>query len=106
MHARRDTPDCDECDAKKDVRSGAVSSEYVKKEFCSICPWGRDVQEPIVYMLLRYLGLINSGCPVGRHELTDDEWLLLGTVKIEQEKIAAEEARRRDGGATGAPGNR
>lgn len=36
-----------------------------------------------------------AGCPLGRHELTNDEWRLLGAVKTELEAIAAEEAKER-----------
>jgi len=42
-----------------------------------------------------YIGLINSGCPIGRHELRNEEWLALGAMKDELERIAAEEAKKK-----------
>jgi hypothetical protein len=33
--------------------------------------------------------LIDSGCPVGRHELKDTEWMLLGALRIERDRLAA-----------------
>jgi hypothetical protein len=50
-----------------------------------------------VHKLLRYLALLSTDppCPVGRWELTDQEWLLLGVVKSEQVQIMAEEAAKK-----------
>jgi hypothetical protein len=42
---------------------------------------------------LHYLALLNSGCPVGRHELRNEEWIALGAMKVELERIAAEDAK-------------
>jgi hypothetical protein len=42
----------------------------------------------VIYGLLRYIALIDSGCPVERHELKDTEWLLLGALRIERDKMA------------------
>ena len=39
----------------------------------------------------------NAGCPIGRHELTNDQWRWLGKIKGELERIAAEEAKRKRG---------
>jgi len=41
--------------------------------------------------------MMKAGCPIERHELTNDEWLLLGVVKTEQEIIAQEEAKKKHG---------
>jgi hypothetical protein len=43
---------------------------------------------------LRHIGLQNEGVKIGRHELSDDEWLLLGIVRTELIKIAAETAKK------------
>lgn len=44
---------------------------------------------------MNYVAMQAAGCPIGRHELTDTEWLMMGFIRVEQEKIAAEEAKRR-----------
>jgi hypothetical protein len=51
-----------------------------------------EVREPIIYRLLEFAALIEAGCPLGRHELTDRQWIMLGVVRAEQTKIAREEA--------------
>jgi hypothetical protein len=50
---------------------------------------------PLTLKLNDYLGLINAGCPVGRHELSDIEWLLLGAIKSEYERIALQKAKEK-----------
>lgn len=40
---------------------------------------------------------MNSGCPLSRHELTDNEWLALGAVKAEMERIRIEEMKEEEG---------
>ena len=37
-----------------------------------------------------YLSLQDAGCPIGRHELLNNEWQLLGLLKIEREIIGVE----------------
>jgi len=34
-----------------------------------------------------YLQLQDAGCPIGRHEIKNEEWLMLGTLKLEREKL-------------------
>jgi len=34
----------------------------------------------------------DAGCQIGRHELTNEEWLALGTIKTERDKIEPKEA--------------
>lgn len=36
---------------------------------------------------MHYIGLQEAGCPIERHELTDEQWLLLGRLKREMDKI-------------------
>lgn len=47
--------------------------------------------------LLGYAAMQAAGCPIGRHELANHEWIMLGIVKTEQERIAMEEAKRNAG---------
>jgi len=35
------------------------------------------------------VSLLDAGCPVQRHELTDVDWLAVGTIKAEREKLNA-----------------
>lgn len=39
--------------------------------------------------------LLDSRCPVGRHELTDYEWTLLGIITSERNTVVAEEAKKK-----------
>ena len=54
----------------------------------------QDVQEPLIYKLLDYLALLDAGCPVGRHELTDIQWQAMGVLKAAREIISAEKAKK------------
>jgi len=38
--------------------------------------------------------LLDGRCPVGRNELTSDDWLLLGMLEKERELIISEELRK------------
>jgi hypothetical protein len=51
---------------------------------------------PLLDKLLRYLRLLDIDCPVERHELRDEEWLMLRDLKMERDKIHAEEQVARD----------
>jgi hypothetical protein len=65
----------------------------VEEKICPACVHGRDVREPIIWKLLKYESLIEGGCPVGRHELTDIEWIWLGMIRVERQKIITEEIK-------------
>ena len=39
------------------------------------------------------MSLEDAGCPLGRHELLDDEWLAFGQLKVERDSILAEKAK-------------
>ncbi|MBA7559890.1 hypothetical protein ES708_01508 [subsurface metagenome] len=41
--------------------------------------------------------MVDAGCPVGRHELTNQEWILLGIVRAESEKLAIEDVKKKKG---------
>lgn len=99
MYERRNVPACDECEALDDA-----PVEEVEREFCSICPWGREPECKITVWLIEYSQLQAAGCPIGRHELTNDQWRWLGIVKGELERLAAESAKEKakNGSNTGA----
>ena len=82
---------CSECSAFEDN-----PAEFVKEMICPSCDWGRKYFNPYLDRIRHYLGLQDAGCPVGRHELTDEDWLLLGIVKRERELIIAEEMRNKN----------
>jgi hypothetical protein len=65
----------------------------MEQEVCPACPWGRDI-EPVVYKLLKYIDLIDAGCPVERWELLDFQWVLLPAVREEREAIRREKAEK------------
>lgn len=69
----------------------------METEICPICPWGREVSEPIIYKLMQYMALMDAGCPVEKNDLLIWEWQLIGVIKTEQQKITAEEAKKRQG---------
>lgn len=50
------------------------------------------MRNPLLDRLLHYFRLIEAGCPVGRDELSDDEWLLLGQVRTEWKGLVREQA--------------
>lgn len=41
------------------------------------------------------LALLDAGCPIGRHELTDEQWTILGMLRAERERLTAEETAER-----------
>lgn len=42
-----------------------------------------QVDNPLMHKLLSYHGLRAGGCPIGRHELTDEEWQCMAVVAEE-----------------------
>lgn len=55
------------------------------------------MEDARIFRLLHYLELLDAGCPLGRHELTDPEWKAIGALKAEREKIALEKTKDRGG---------
>jgi len=47
----------------------------------------------LVVKLTRYERMLAGGCPVSRHELTDEEWMMLATVRDEIALHFAEQAQ-------------
>jgi len=65
----------------------------VEKDICPTCPHDREVDNPLLLKLLRYRAMIDAGCPVERHELINKEWILLGVIRAESEKLAMKDAK-------------
>jgi hypothetical protein len=83
---RANVPGCDDgCEAGEENTDEA----FVEQEICPRCAWGRELNYMAVPYLIHYLRLLEAGCPVGRHELTDQEWLILGIIRKEWERLAA-----------------
>jgi len=62
------------------------------EEICAQCPWGTEFENPLLmYKLIHYSGLLDAGCPVTRHELTDDEWQLVGNLRAEMRAATPEQ---------------
>lgn len=91
---RAEVPDCSECDTITDIDDGFedAEQEFISKT-CEACPWSKRIFNPRLDRLLYYMALIDAGCPVGRHELRNDDWLAMRTLKSEQEKMIAERAK-------------
>ena len=80
---------CEKCDAWEEN-----PEQYVQEVICPECPWSQELTDVRLHKFLDYLSLIEAGCPVARHELTNEEWMLLGTIKMEKEKIIAENMKK------------
>jgi hypothetical protein len=65
---------------------------------CPACPWDEVIDNPLLDKLLRSLSLQDAGAPVGRHELSDDEWLLLGRLKAERMELMKNENKNEGDG--------
>lgn len=83
MRARAESRECEtEC-----APEAAGNPSEIVEALCAACPWNMEYDNPeLMAKLIHYAALIDSGCPVQRHELTDDEWHLLGWMKVEQSK--------------------
>ena len=93
MHKRRDVPGCDDCSVWEENPAEFVESG----EACAGCPWDAEIKEQVIYKLMDYLALQNAGCPIDRNELIDEEWVLLGIIKNEFERLAQEGKIKEDG---------
>lgn len=40
------------------------------------------------------MALMDAGCPVGRHEIKHTEWIAIGVLKNEREKITVEKTKK------------
>ena len=91
MREQARVPDCDHCEAWDEN-----PADFVERELCPLCPHSREVMSPIIHTLLRYRAMIEAGCPVGRHELTNREWIQLGAIRAESEKLALKDAEEKN----------
>lgn len=46
-----------------------------------------------LFKLNEIMRLQDAGCPIGRHELTNTEWLELGILKLVRMELEAEERK-------------
>jgi hypothetical protein len=58
-------------------------------EDCPKCPWGVPDHDPVLDRVMQYLALLDAGCPVGRNELTNEEWLSIGMIRAERTTLNA-----------------
>jgi hypothetical protein len=62
--------------------------EFLKETICPACVHKKAIpHERLVLWLLGKLNMQDNGCPLGRHELKNHEWLWLGIIKDERFKI-------------------
>ena len=85
MIERAKVPSCVECTAHEEN-----PREFVENEICPACPWSQSIFNPRLDRVLHVLALLDAGCPVGRHELCNNDWVALGAVKRERDRLAAE----------------
>ena len=60
------------------------------REIIAAQVWPDDIDNPVLFRLLDFLALADAGCPLGRHELTNEEWRALGVIRIERSRMAQE----------------
>ena len=65
--------------------------EEFATELCGEC--GKNRQNAYLDYLLKYVALQDAGCPIGRHELTDEDWINLGRIKAKREEIRQENGK-------------
>lgn len=77
---RASVPGCDSgCRAYEEN----TDHDFVKRTICRVCPWDREPSTLQSEYLLQYAQLLEAGCPVGRWELSNQEWLLVGLIRRE-----------------------
>lgn len=59
----------------------------------SQCPWNKPVALLVAH-LNEYIEMQDGGCPIGRHELLDEHWRLLGYMKNVREAYGMEQAEK------------
>lgn len=62
------------------------------RDICSGCPWDKPAP-PLVEHLNGYLEMQDGKCPIGRHELLDEHWQLLGYMKVVREEYRYDRAK-------------
>ncbi len=67
----------------------------MEREICPGCPHSQEIENSCLFRLIQYINLLETGCPVKRHELTDPEWLLVGRIKSEFRRLSVEDAKER-----------
>jgi hypothetical protein len=87
---RAKIPSCDACEAYDEN-----PHDYVETEICPSCPWQKSIFNPRLDRLLFYMALSDSPCRVGRHELTNMDWIALGTLRAERDRMAAEGLKKK-----------
>jgi len=89
LYKRSKIPSCDKCGAFEDN-----PADFAREQICPSCEWGKPYFNPYLDKLRYYLGLQDALCQIGRHELTNDDWLALGELRSERELIIFEDARK------------
>lgn len=88
----RDVPTCEECDVYDHN-----PPDHAEK-FCQRCLRYVDNENPLLDKLLRVMALIDCEAPIGRYELSEEEWLLMGKIRAERSKLM--ELERKENGPT------
>ncbi len=92
---------CEACERAHYENNPADYAEQLLAEECAACPLGREVDNPLLFLVMGIMELVEAGCPVGRHELRDEHWRLVPALKAERERLqgawAEEERSKGDG---------
>lgn len=88
MMERAKVPFCGECKAYDEN-----PRQFVEDTLCPACPWSQRIFNPRLDRLLFYMALTDTPCKVGRHELRNADWIALGRLKAERDKMALEQSR-------------
>lgn len=69
----------------------------MKEKLCPDCIRNESNENPYLDKLIHYMELQMNGCPIERHELSNFDWKMLGTIKREYEIIQLERAKAKAG---------
>jgi len=82
---------------KLDVMPGFEEQEreFIERECGKCARKKKNKAEPLAVYLLDKLGMQDAGCPLGRHDLKNHEWQLLGILKNERQLVWNEEQKQK-----------
>jgi len=93
LRTRSESNECaNECAAE-----AAGNPPELCDEICATCPWGREFEHPLLMAkLVHFAALLDSGCPVERNELIDEEWHWLGVLRTQRANTKSTPSKKWD----------
>lgn len=89
---RAKVPDCGECRASCYANNPPEEARLLLSEDCPKCSRGKKLcDEPEALRIMGLVALQDAGAPLGhgRYDLNQADWLMIGAVKTEREKLNA-----------------